>query len=269
MTTPDVPHRFELTLEVPASADQVWHAIATGDGVSSWFLPHEIEGRVGGRFVAHMGEDLSSTGHVTGWEPPRRFAFEEDWATLVGHPEADVTPLATEFLVEARSGGSCVVRVVSSAFGTGADWEGEFFEEMGRYWEPFFDLLRLYAGRFAGQRAATRTVDAEIVAPQGAVARAMQAALGVTAPGQPLAALGLVGTTVRVHDAYILVEVTAPVAGYASLAALPAGPDKADRTAAQVKAWLFGPDAETALDEAAPAWQAWLAGLPVTEAVDR
>ena len=46
---------------------------------------------------------------------------------------APVTPLATEFLVEAQSGGTCVLRVVSSAFGTGADWEQEFFDEMERH----------------------------------------------------------------------------------------------------------------------------------------
>jgi uncharacterized protein YndB with AHSA1/START domain len=268
MTTPDVPHRFELTIEVPASADRVWQAIATGDGVSSWFLPHEIEGRVGGRFVAHMGEQ-DSVGEVTGWDPPRRFAIEEDWATLLGRSGADVTPLATEFLVEARSGGTCVVRVVTSAFGTGADWEDEFFAEMTTYWEPFFDLLRLYAVRFPGQRAATRTVDLEIAAPPGAVGRAQRQALGVTAPGQPIAGLDLVGTTVRVGDPYTLVEVTDPVPGHLAVAALPGAPDDDRRTSAQVTAWLFGPDAEAALNTLAPAWRAWLQSLPVHEDAPR
>ena len=80
---------------------------------------------------------------MTGWDPPRRFVYEEpEWAELAGHPDASVSPLATEFLVEARSGGTCVVRVTSSAFGTGADWENEFIDEMATYFRPFFDLLR-------------------------------------------------------------------------------------------------------------------------------
>ena len=74
-----------------------------------------------------------------------------------GHAGADVTPLATEFLVEARSGGTCVVRVVSSAYGTGADWENEFWGEMDTGWAPMLDNLRIYLTHFAGQRATATT----------------------------------------------------------------------------------------------------------------
>jgi uncharacterized protein YndB with AHSA1/START domain len=36
MTIPDVPHRVEFSVEVPGTPDQVWAAIATADGISSW-----------------------------------------------------------------------------------------------------------------------------------------------------------------------------------------------------------------------------------------
>ena len=131
MTTPDVPLRMEMTFELPGTPEQVWDAIATGEGISSWFLRTDLDGREGGAVVTHMGEGASSPGEVTGWDPPRRLEYvEPDWAGLSGHDGADVTPLVSEFLVEARSGGTCVVRVVSSAFGTGADWEQEFFDGM-------------------------------------------------------------------------------------------------------------------------------------------
>src|SRR5687768_3767018 len=130
MTTPDVPHRFEAEFEVPGTPEQVWRAIATPEGISSWMMPVDLDARLGGALTFHMGPEADSHGRVTGFEPERRFAYEEDWAALVGRPDADVTPLVTEFLVEARSGGTCVVRVVTSAFGTGADWENEFWDEM-------------------------------------------------------------------------------------------------------------------------------------------
>lgn len=130
MTTPDTPYRFELELTVSATPEQVWDAIASADGISAWMLPTELDPREGGAVKFHMGPDGASEGTVTAFEPTRRIAYEEDWATLVGHAGADVTPLVTEFLVEARSGGTCVVRVVSSAYGTGADWENEFWGEM-------------------------------------------------------------------------------------------------------------------------------------------
>ena len=109
MTTPDTPYRFELELTVSATPEQVWDAIASADGISAWMLRTELDPREGGAVKFHMGPDGASEGTVTAFEPTRRIAYEEDWATLVGHAGADVTPLVTEFLVEARSGGTCVV----------------------------------------------------------------------------------------------------------------------------------------------------------------
>src|SRR5262245_52284214 len=113
MTTPNVPHRFEVELEVPGTPDQVWQAIATAAGISSWMLPTTLDPRVGGAVTFEMGPEAASHGQITVYEPSRRIEYEEDWATLVGHPGADVTPLVTEFLVEAKSGGTCSVRVVT------------------------------------------------------------------------------------------------------------------------------------------------------------
>src|SRR5262245_16618859 len=107
-TNPNVPIRMEFTVELPNSAEDVWEAVATANGISSWFLPTEMEERVGGRVVFHMGES-SSEGTVTGLDPPRQIVYEEpNWADLAGQEGAAVTPLVTEFLVEAQSGGSCV-----------------------------------------------------------------------------------------------------------------------------------------------------------------
>ena len=90
--------------ELPGTPEQVWDAIATANGISSWFLPTDLEERLGGAVSFHMGE-TSSDGTITGWDPPRRIEYEEpDWASLVGREDADVTPLVTEFLVEATSG---------------------------------------------------------------------------------------------------------------------------------------------------------------------
>jgi uncharacterized protein YndB with AHSA1/START domain len=144
---------MELTFELPGTPEQVWDAIATANGITSWFTRAEVEEREGGAICFYMGEGSESRGTVTGWEPPGRFAVvEPHWAELAGHGDATVSPMVTEFLVEAQSGGTCVLRVVSSAFGTGADWEQEFFDEMEQGWPVFFDNLRLYLTHFPGQR---------------------------------------------------------------------------------------------------------------------
>ena len=121
---------MEFTVEVPGTPEQVWDAIATANGMSSWFMPTEIEEREGGA-VPFPWADIGSEGTVTGWDPPRRIVYEDRTGPRSWARTDALTPLVSEFLVEAQSGGTCVVRVVSSAFGTGADWEAEFFDDMG------------------------------------------------------------------------------------------------------------------------------------------
>ena len=122
-TIPDVPYRLEFAVEVPGTPEQVWQAVATAQGMSAWFLPTELEEREGGALHFSMGPEMGSDGQVTGWDPPRRITYEEDWAALMGKDPDALSPLTSEFLVEAQSGGTCVVRVTSSGFGTGAAWE--------------------------------------------------------------------------------------------------------------------------------------------------
>ena len=167
MTNPDesnrVEHRVEHTYEVAATPEQVWDAIATADGISAWMVPTRLDPRTGGEVSFDLGE-FTSTGVVTDYTPNHRFAYEEPWpiadqdddipATMLewfakfGVPMsqvradlAKVTPIATEFLVESASGGSCVIRVVTSAYGSGADWENEFFAEMVAGWAEILDNL--------------------------------------------------------------------------------------------------------------------------------
>ena len=166
MNTPDqrnrVDHRMERTYEVTATPEQVWDAIATAEGISAWMVPTRLDPRVGGEVSFDLG-GVTSNGVVTDYEPSRRFAYEEPWPIAAGDPIPDdmgewfdklgvpesevqrdlasVGPLATEFLIEAVSGGTCVIRVVSSSYGSGADWENEFFAEMVAGWSDLLDNL--------------------------------------------------------------------------------------------------------------------------------
>ena len=72
-TDPNVPLRLEMTFELPGTPEQVWDAIATANGISSWFMPTDLEERDGGTIVTHMGEDvLARHGHRLGPAPPLR-----------------------------------------------------------------------------------------------------------------------------------------------------------------------------------------------------
>lgn len=257
MTPPDVPHRFELELEVPATAEQVWHAIASEEGISAWMMPAEVEPRVGGAVAFHMGPDEMSHGRVTAFEPGRRFAYEEDWATLIGQPDADVTPLLTEFLVEARSGGTCVVRVVTSAFGTGADWEGEFWDEMETGWAPMLDNLRLYLTHFPGQRVSPLWVGSTFAAAPEAAVAAVRSELGVSGPGDAVDTRGLAGAVERSIDRHFLLRIERPVPGLISVYSFGAE----DGSAVHIKGYLFSEGAPAYVEAERAAWQAWLDGV--------
>lgn len=133
----------ELEFEVPGTPEQVWDAIATGPGISSWLFPTEVEERTGGAVKFYVGPGMESAGVVTAFEPPRRFAYEEpDW-----NPPAP--PLGTEFVIEARAGGTCVVRMVHSLFTSKEDWDDQF-DGFEAGWVSFFDVLRAYLRDFYG-----------------------------------------------------------------------------------------------------------------------
>jgi uncharacterized protein YndB with AHSA1/START domain len=262
-SNPDVPLRMELAFELPGTPEQVWGAIATATGISSWFLPTDLEEHEGGKIVTHMGE-TTSPGEVTGWDPPRRFSYvEPDWAGLAGHEGEPVTPLATEFLIEAQSGGTCVLRVVTSAFGTGADWEQEFFEEMEKGWRPFFDRLRLYLADFPGQHATPLDVSHTVKGRAGPVFAAMRQSLGLAEVGQSFDARGLTGTVQRIGAEDALVRVTDPVPGFLAFAAWDSSEDEAS---AVVQAQLFSEDAPALVERERPGWQEWLRTLAIPAA---
>ena len=167
MTNPDrVEHHAELTYEVAATPEQVWEAIATSDGISAWMMPAKLDPQIGGEVSLDL-DGLTLTGVVTEYEPNRRFAYEEpwpiaervedldpgmaEWFASIGVAVSDVYeglpsvgPIATEFLIESASGGSCVVRVVTSSYGSGANWENEFFTQMVTDTIPYFDNLATY-----------------------------------------------------------------------------------------------------------------------------
>jgi uncharacterized protein YndB with AHSA1/START domain len=104
MTTPNdhapEPRSIELEVEVPGTPEQVWEAIATGQGIAAWFVPAEVAEREGGTVSLDVGWGMQESGTVTAWEPPRRFAYLEE---LPASEAAPAGTLATEFLVEARS----------------------------------------------------------------------------------------------------------------------------------------------------------------------
>lgn len=136
--------RLEKHIELEASPEQVWEAIATGPGIAAWFVPHEVEPREGGTVDQDYGGGFTTAGRVTAWEPGRRFAYG-----AFDQPEDGRPDYAFEFLVEGRAGGGTVLRFVQSGFLDGSDWDGEY-DSFDAGWSLFFENLRSYLRHFAG-----------------------------------------------------------------------------------------------------------------------
>jgi hypothetical protein len=209
-----------------------------------------------------MGPDMESRGTVSGWDPPRRFEITEpDWAGLVGRPDAVVTPMVSEFLVEARSGGTCVVRVVTSAFGTGADWENEFVADMEQNWKPMFDLLRVYLSHFAGETATPIHLSAELPGSIDDVRAALVGALGVAGPGDEVTARGIHAQVDLLDDQRVVLRMADPEPALLVFMVQSSGDDT---TTVMFLGFVYGSGAPAYVDRETPAWQAWLDGLAVT-----
>jgi hypothetical protein len=124
--------------------------------------------------------------------------------------------MVSEFRVEVRSGGTCVLRVV-----TGADWEQEFFDDMVKNWTPYFDNLRLYLTHFPGQKVTSMTVGTTVPGPVDAVWSALRQALGGGQVGDPVDVRGVKGQVERISTApapnELLVRTSEPAPGFLGL----------------------------------------------------
>ena len=162
---------FEIRLdaEVPATPEQVWEAIATGPGISSWFIGRtEVDGN---SVRTSFGDDWIPAGTVSTSEAPRRFAYRSDTAD-------DGRFIAYEYLIEGRDRAATVLRTVTSGFLPGDDWADEF-EAMRYGTELFFHTLVEYLRYFPGRAASPVTAFGPPVTDWPQAWRRLYAALGL------------------------------------------------------------------------------------------
>jgi uncharacterized protein YndB with AHSA1/START domain len=166
-------HEFELVhdIEIAATPEQVWAAIATGPGIDSWFMGrNEVEPREGGHASMAM-PGFTGTSTITAYEPNRHFAYRSD-------PAPDGTFMAFEFLVEGRGGGSTAVRLVHSGI-LGGDWEAEY--DALRAGNPLYlRSLAQYLEHFAGRTGVPVIVFGPQQSDQDQVWSGLTRAMGLT-----------------------------------------------------------------------------------------
>lgn len=248
---------IQVEFEVPGTPDEVWQAIATGPGISAWFVPAEFE-QEGGKPVKvnlDFGAGMVFRDAVTTWNPPRLFVREgPGWAP--GSP-----PIATEFSVEARSGGVCVIRVVQSLFSSTDDWDAQLTgAEEG--WPGIARILRIYLTHFRGQRSAIMKVMAPVAGTAAEAWATLTAALGLNgvSVGQrwtvPAGAPELRGVVEYISDSPFgaMLRLDTPGSGTAALGTIEFG----DMVMVTCNIYFYGDQAAKNAAHEQPLWQAWM-----------
>ncbi|MGH9139261.1 MAG: SRPBCC family protein [Acidimicrobiales bacterium] len=249
MTDQQQQRSIDLSVEVPGTPEEVWETIATGPGISSWFVPHDVAEYEGGEVIMDFGTYGKETARVVAWEPPRRVVFSS----------GGEHPLAYEWLVEASAGGTCVVRLVNSGFGYGEEWDDQF-AGMSEGWKLFLQNLRMHLTHFRGQRARAVIPVGSMPGPNDAAFSALCDALGVRPDLRPrdrFATAGagvpeLAGTVDEIirqpaATAYLLL-LDAPAPGTALVAAEGDG----DKVTVSTYLYLYGDAAEKLEDAWTP-----------------
>jgi uncharacterized protein YndB with AHSA1/START domain len=164
-------------VEIDASPEQVWEAVATGPGMDSWYMGQsEVEPGVGGTVRTAIGGGALEA-RVTAWEPPHRFAYRSQGST-------DGRFIALEFQIEGRGGGTSALRLVSNGFLPGEDWEAEY-EAMASGGALYFQTLIAYLTHFRGRTAWPIYAYGPPVADWARARQVLTDALGLTAPVAP------------------------------------------------------------------------------------
>lgn len=248
----------QVEFEVPGTPEEVWQALATGPGISSWFVPTEVEERDGKPVAVtyNFGPGVVIPSVVTASDQPRMFAQEAAGWT------PDSPAMATEWRIEARSGGICVVRIVHSLFASTDDWDNQL-EGAKSGWSGFLSILRIYLAHFRGQRSAIMQVTTPIASTEAEAWETLTAAFGVkgvsvgqswTTPAgvSPLSGV-LELVTANPYDALLRLDKPGP--GIAALGAVtyPGG-----QSMVAMNLYMYGDQAAETVACATPVWQAWL-----------
>ncbi|HEU5485108.1 MAG TPA: SRPBCC domain-containing protein [Microlunatus sp.] len=246
---------IDLGVEVAGSPEEVWEAIATGPGITSWYVPSTVEERLGGAITNQFGEgpEMTVPGRVTAWEPPHRVRFEG--------ADEQAPGLAFEWLVEARDQSSCVVRLVNSGFVEGTPWDDQY-DGMAEGWQLFLTNLQLHRAHFPGRTGLPMLPMGVWPGPEQQAWATLAAALGlpeilrigdrVDVPDGVTPALA--GTVVRDVPGRVALLLDRPAAGTAFLACEAMG----EQCGVSVWQYLYGDDVADLIRRDEPRWNAWL-----------
>ena len=133
MTAAEPTRTIDLTVEIAAPVDEVWEAVATGDGIARWFAPiASVDEGEGGTVTVAWAEGADWPSRITAWRPGEHLQ-------MVDLSDADAaaagTALTVDYHLEDAAGKTRLRLVTSNVPGT-PDWE-DYVNMMLNGWRVF------------------------------------------------------------------------------------------------------------------------------------
>jgi uncharacterized protein YndB with AHSA1/START domain len=110
-----------LTITVPASRSEVWHAFATSEGLSTWLTPGAVvDLRPGGEWTAHYPGGKTGGGTIVSYVPEKEIIISA--MAPEQFPTVRATRTRARFSFES-SGDSTIVQLEQTGWQKGDEWD--------------------------------------------------------------------------------------------------------------------------------------------------
>ena len=251
---------ISVDVDLFCTAEQAWRAVATGVGVSSWFLPTEIEERIGGKITTNFGPGMESRATIKEWQPPQRLLAQSNGLG------PDAPPLFSEWSILGETDLSCTVRVTHYVQ-TDSDAHDAFLLGTETGWPKYFRILEIYSKEFINETSAAIRLSANTDASVQDVWSFLIKTFCLTdlkvgemwsSPGDlPLELSGTVEHMANTAPYEVVVKLDTPAQGVLDLEDFALG----DRTYVTCNLFFFGDSAAFLVEQAERHWQKWFADL--------
>ena len=176
----DSDRRVEQTLVIDAPVDAVWKALTDATELTRWFpLSARVTPGAGGVIRMRWDEGYDADSAIEIWNPNRHLR--------IGFPHHPPVLLATDYHLESERGRT-ILRVVTSGFGEGNDWD-DWYAGVSAGWDFELRGLKHYLEHHRGKdRLVASARQALSISRESAWER-------LTGPGGWLERTGLTGAT--------------------------------------------------------------------------
>ncbi len=136
---------IDITIDIAGTLEEVWHALATGEGIARWFAPHAtVTPGEGGSVSVGWDPKEMWTQPITVWDPLRRMQTASDMPSSDGR----VVRLAVDYYLSAQ-GDRVRVRLVHSGFDNSGSWD-DYIDGLDAGWTYFMFNLKHAIERHRG-----------------------------------------------------------------------------------------------------------------------